>query len=273
MNDTRLTAEQFDVFNRDGVLRLPGFIPGADALAMADRVWADLGQRYAIDRQDTSTWTVIRPASFQKLERGGAFKRLDRPAFRALFDEFLGLWDAPKWWGQALVTFPERARRWDVPHQHWHLDLPPESARLARRRDSPLPCLRVFVFLNDVQPTGGGTLYIEGSHKVAADRAAEFPPGASSRSADLRERLKAEEPWLAALWSAAGENRIERFMGEGAIVRGVDLKVKEMTGGPGDAIVMHPATFHTFAPNVLTEPRLMVVQALYRRDCAWEIRL
>jgi hypothetical protein len=262
MNETRLTAAQLETFNRDGVLLLPGLIPRTHALAMAERLWTDLGDRYGIVRHDPATWNVERPANFQRLERGGGFAQLDQPGLRALFDQFLGVgnWDVPRWWGQALVTFPDRSLPWDVPDKLWHMDLPvgvPETL---------FPCLRVFVFLGEVRAKGGGTLYLEGSHRVVTDQAANLAPGEGRRSADMRERLKAEEPWLRALWSLGGENRIGQFMNDGQIVRGVPLKVKEMTGGPGDAIVMHPHMFHTVAQNTLDQPRLMLVQVIYRRD-------
>jgi hypothetical protein len=264
MNETRLTATQLETFNLDGALRLPSLIPRADALAMGERLWTDLADRYGIARHDPSTWAVERPASFQRLERAGAFAGLDQPAFRALFDEFLGVghWDAPRWWGQALVTFPDHSRPWDVPHKLWHMDLPVAVPA------PNLACLRVFTFIGEVRAMGGGTLYIEGSHRVVMDCGAGLALGEGRRSADMRERLKAEEPWLGALWSPGGADRVGRFMTDGATVRGVPLKGKEMTGEPGDSIVMHPNMFHTVAPNALDQPRLMLVQAIYRRGVA-----
>jgi hypothetical protein len=68
------------------------------------------------------------------------------------------------------------------------------------------------------------------------------------------------------LFTPGGENRVERFMIEGGHARGFPVRVEEMTGEPGDLIVMHPATLHTVAANALDRPRMMVVQALYRRD-------
>ncbi len=256
-----LTDERRAQFERHGVLRLPGLLPRPHAEAMADRLWSAMASSHGVGRDDRATWTVQRPAGFQALERSGGFRELDDPAFRALFDAFLGAgqWNEPPHWGAALVTFPDTVRPWDVPFRNWHIDLPASGA------GDDLSLLRAFAFLNEVRPRGGGTLYIAGSHRVVMDRARAAGPE-SLRSAQMRERLKVEEPWLAALWSKEDrEDRIERFMVRGGRARGVDLRVEEMTGAPGDVIVMHPCMFHTIAPNALDQPRLMVVQAMYRR--------
>ena len=44
---------------------------------------------------------------------------------------------------------------------------------------------------------GGGTLYVAGSHRLAM--AVERTEGAPVRSAQVRERLRAEYPWFASL--------------------------------------------------------------------------
>jgi hypothetical protein len=38
----------------------------------------------------------------------------------------------------------------------------------------------------------------------------------------------------------------------------VPLRVVELTGKPGDVILMHGDSFHAVAPNRLTEPRMML---------------
>lgn len=53
-------------------------------------------------------------------------------------------------------------------------------------------------------------------------------------------------------------------MPEGERVRGVHVRVEEMTGEPGDLIVMHPAMFHSISPNGLDTPRMMLSQAIDR---------
>ncbi len=85
-----LTRDQAAAFERDGVLRLPGFY-GADAVApMADALWDDLARRYGALRDRPQTWIDQRPAKFQALARSGAFAPLASPALHALVDDVLG---------------------------------------------------------------------------------------------------------------------------------------------------------------------------------------
>lgn len=252
-----LSFEQRAAFDHEGVLRIPGLFPTDQIAPMADRLWADLWERLGIDRDRPETWTHKRPAQYQALIRTGAFDALG-PRIGAVADAFLGAghWEIPKHFGQPLVTFPTGP--WNVPHTMWHLDVPPTDCL------SGLPVLRVFTFLEPVLPHGGGTCYVEGSHRVMIDRARHAAVGEQLRSADVKKVMRREEPWFAALFAPGGGERERRFVVEGGIARGIEVRVREMTGAPGDAIVMHPAMLHTIAPNGRNRPRLMLVQALPR---------
>ena len=255
--DFTLTQDQIVEFELAGMLRIPSFFPRQTMSEMADRIWTDLHKRFGIDRQRSDTWTKERPAQFQKLIRNGAFDALG-DSLSAIADALLGsgVWDRPRHLGQPLVTFPSGA--WDVPHSMWHLDLPATASVGA------LPIVRVFALLEPVRPRGGGTCYVEGSHRVIADRARLA--GESLRSVDIKALLLAEEPWFAALFSRETGNREQRFMIDGGLARGIAVHVREIVGEAGDAFVMHPSLLHTIAPNALDRPRMMVVQPLVR---AW----
>ena len=142
----------------------------------------------------------------------------------------------------------------------WHFDVPPTDCV------NGIPAIRIFTLLAPLHPRGGGTCYIAGSHRVTLDRARAAAPGDRFRSTDMKGLLQREEPWFTALFARDGHDRVRRFMNEGGVVRGVPVRVQEMTGAPGDTFVMHPAMFHTIAPNALDMPRLMLVQALTRHD-------
>ena len=247
-------------FERTGLFRLTGFYPAADVAAMVDALWADLARRFGIDRQRPETWTKERPAQFLALSRSGAFTDLGSDRLAALADAMLGpgAWTRPHRWGQPLVTFP-RQGIWEVPHTTWHLDYPGEGPIDA------LPAIRVFTFLEPVRSRGGGTLCIAGSHRVVGDLVRQAAPGAEMRSADVRAVLGIGEPWLSALFKPGGGERARRFMIDGGVARGLPVRVEEMTGDPGDVIVMHPFVLHTISPNARDRPRMMLVQSLGRR--------
>ena len=244
-----LTAEQHDEFRATGLLRLKAAFPWAAAEAMRERLWEFLASQYAIDRDERSTWTTESPAGFQPVTHSGAFRAVGSDSLCAALDALFGAgqWARPRWWGRPLVTFPGDGL-WELPDRGWHFDFMPASAR-------PRP-VQFFAFLNEVRPRGGGTLALAGSHRLVApylDRGEKF------RMPAVRASLAAH-PWLHGLWEPGGGDRIQRYMNDGAVIDGIPLRVVEMTGEPGDVILMHSDCFHCAAPNRLAEPRMMLTE-------------
>jgi hypothetical protein len=256
-----LTPEQLDEFDRRGVMRLPGFYPKADIELMADRLWADLETRYGVRRDRTESWTVASPTHFQALKRAGAFSALGSPKLFDLADALLGVgaWDKPARWGGPLVTFPTQAP--SLARPPWHLDIG------GVHRLNPLPILRVFTFLEPAAPHGGGTLYVAGSHRLAIE--IERARGGPVRSAQVRDRLRAEHPWFAGLL-ATPTTGLRALIDVEARIGAHTVRLEEMTGAPGDLIVMHPAILHGTAHNALDRPRIMLTEWIWRRGAASE---
>jgi ectoine hydroxylase-related dioxygenase (phytanoyl-CoA dioxygenase family) len=140
-----------------------------------------------------------------------------------------------------LFTLPN-ASAWAVPHQNWHQDFP-------RFPGSGCPGVQIFAFLDKVAAGGGGTLVVAGSHRL-------LNLGVRMSSSDLRKQLK-REAYFAELMSNKPGDRM-RFMREPVHVDGVEQQVVELTGDAGDVYFMDLRVLHTFAPNSLTVPRLML---------------
>jgi hypothetical protein len=96
------------------------------------------------------------PAQFQKLTGTGAFDAIATGQLCAATDDLLGpgRWQLPAHWGRPLVTFPRPGTAWNIPTTGWH----PDS------QDPELTMPAVFAHLAPVQPRGGGTLVVTGSH-------------------------------------------------------------------------------------------------------------
>jgi hypothetical protein len=249
-----LNTEQREHFMRRGFVRIANAIPRDQVEAMADQVWAFLQHRDGIRRDDTSTWTVVRPGQFQQLQSGGCFVALANPTVRGLLDELIGAgrWDEPKHWGNVLVTFP-RPGEWVLPATTWHLDYRPSAG------DARLPALQAFALVNRVRENQGGTVAIAGSHLVIAHLFNAQGGAGDNRSADVCALLKRTHPWFRELWTTDRPmDRRRAFMDTATQVLGIDVQVVEFFGEPGEIILMHPWMVHAAAPNCGCEPRIML---------------
>ena len=257
---TMLTSEQREEFDRFGIVRLPGAIARSDAEEMCECVWDTLRRRYQIRRDAPDTWGARRIAGFHDLRKSVTFEQIGSPAVCEALDNLLGAgnWQRPERWGSLLVTFPESRDRWVVPHQSWHLDFP------ASRSLQGLFAVRIFTCLTKLQPGGGGTVFVAGSHRLVQDLVGK--DGVDRlRSADARKALIRSCPWVKALCSLDEKvDRVQVFMNSGAVVNEVEVRAFEMTGEPGDVILTHPLMMHAGARNCAGVPRLVLSSTVYR---------
>jgi hypothetical protein len=225
--------------------RLPDAIPSDDVAVMRQRFWTFLAERDGVRPDEPWSWTVETPRHLQALRRSGAFAAMAAPAVVAALDDLLGDWRRPRNWGLPLVTFPGSG--WRVPTTGWHLD--------SYSPEHDLPGVSVFAFLLPTGPRGGGTVVLEGSHQLVNRHIAATGVW---RSGPLRADLAAAHPWLAEVWQGRHEP------GASAVLDGVPVTVRELTGDPGDVVLMHPRTLHAAAPNAAATPRMMLVEIINR---------
>jgi ectoine hydroxylase-related dioxygenase (phytanoyl-CoA dioxygenase family) len=110
-----------------------------------------------------------------------------------------------------------------------------------------------------MEVSGGNTLVVTGSHRLFQRLAVKA--GRPLPSAEANRQLRSQQPWFASLSSPHDTHgRIDRFMRNTTSVDGVDVRVVEMTGQPGDVYFMHPTLLHAPSPNVRNSPRLALTQ-------------
>jgi phytanoyl-CoA dioxygenase PhyH len=264
-----LTPEQRRQFMEDGVTRVCAAIPADAVDAMAERIWRVFTRRFGFLRGQPNTWTtpsavaVIQPVLVQ-MANAGVFAGMLSPAVESLLDEVFG----NRGWRRSPLPprplgplFPTPERTSSVPTRRWHFDHVPNRPDDAA--DQPWPeRVRLFGYLSSVEPGGGGTFYVSGSHRAAALVAAQmWATRERLTSSMLVRRLKDESDWFADLCSKGEEDpgRVSRFMGEGATFRDIPLRVAEMTGEPGDVVMWHPNLIHAGpTSNRRQTPRLML---------------
>ncbi len=124
----------------------------------------------------------------------------------------------------------------------------------------------VFGFLSNVGPLAGGTVVIEGSHRLVQQFVEKQPREKLGKMKTVRLALMDSEPWLRDLTKVGDTaKRVERFT-KTELVSGVPLRIVELTGEPGDIVLCHPWLLHAVAPNCGEFPRMMCVQRIHSKE-------
>jgi Phytanoyl-CoA dioxygenase (PhyH) len=151
-----------DAFADRGVVRLDGAFGRESAAHLREVVRRYAERRTGVMLDGSSPWPEGRiPLSWKGLKRNPAFGvLLDNPAVRGALDAIFGAagWQRPKPGAQVLVTLPMPGP-WSLP-DGWHMDCGFE------RPTWPVFAVKVFAFLGDVGPCGGGTMLLPGSHRL-----------------------------------------------------------------------------------------------------------
>lgn len=263
-----LTPEQLDEFDRRGVLRLRGLI-SADRVRRAREyvqrrlallgLWKD--GAWCLGDSPRPQWpaTGLTTSKVIGNKHPDVEALLEEPALLAAVEVLLGggafdrvVYPRPS----VLFTLPN-SDTWTVP-TGWHVDTP----RLASGKR---PGVQLFTFLDTVEPRGGGTLIVAGSHRLLNE-------GRFVRANEIRQLLS-REVFFRTLYSegeASVEDRV-RLLGHSSTVADVALEVVELTGAPGDAYLTDLRLLHTAAPNATDRPRVMVTHRFVREDVIQEL--
>jgi hypothetical protein len=254
MSDCVLTSEQIRDLETLGHTRTRAFT-AEDALQMQDIIWHRLG-KHGVLRDDPATWPKSNPPKLSKKVRSRSiFKDAISEEFLGAMDQLLGEgeWERPNDWGMVLTTFPETGKRpWDVESKgsfHWHLN--------PRRNGDRIRDVFSFNFLSSVKPQGGGTFIIEGSHHVVRKYLSELTPEQRARPLKpTKDGFNRYHPWLTELANKDAEG-CRRHFTDPTDVHGFQLRVVELTGEPGDAVITDAGVLHAKSRNCLDRPRFM----------------
>lgn len=251
---------EIDQLQALGFVKRAGAVPAELARAQCDAIWRELAALHGMARDDPRTWR--QPAKAPRSPKRHASERGITAALRGALDALLGAgsWPEPSDWGNVLFTFPN-AERWRLPKATWHWDSP-----IAPHRDGAAG-LHVFVLLDRMRPGGGATLFVQGVHRLTlAYYAGLSPEERRAKHAAHRRRVTSSNAWLRQLMGTepGPEDRIRHFMERASEVDGVPLRVREMTGEPGDVYLLHPLLLHSGASNARDTPRAMRGKLLVR---------
>lgn len=254
-----LTPAQRDAFDANGFVRVANAFPDADK--MRDHIWEVLDRLHGITRNDRSTWHIDGYTTGLKRDKNNrAYRAMSSLRLTGAIDDLLGegAWKHPQGWGGFLVSFPRPRVTWSLPEHNWHWDGDERSQiRLAG--------VQIFTFFSQVPEHGGGTLIVAGSHRLI-DRYVRrrAKKGKLPKRAVIRKAFYRSNKWIAELTDerAAKGDRIARFMRQSECIDDVHLRVVELTGDPGDAVICHPVMLHSRSDNCSEVPRFMRVKGL-----------
>jgi hypothetical protein len=248
---TMLTESQRLQFERDGIIQLQGAFDCRDAERMRDVMWNELRHRYGIEPTDPSTWNLHPPTGMKSSKRSRAFEPILGPIVVDALDDLFGpdRWVRPKNLGNVLVTMPNAAT-WRVPHKIWHSDF--EATAPSHR----LFAVKLWALCGDVEPGGGGTPQLAGSHNLFARY---LEGGADLDYKAAKAGFLRSHPWLKGLTRDDGvdPDRNERYLDVEVDIDGLPARVVELTGSAGDVFLTHGWVFHSIADNASDQPRLM----------------
>lgn len=194
---------------------------------MAKAVREDLGERIGIDLESPQQWTQPR-VWLQEMMTQPPYTDALTERFRLAVDQLVGpgRWKITKEMGWWPITFPGFD---DPPYgDDWHI----EGGWFHHHLYSPEQALVNLFCFSTVGPGEGGTLLVEGSHRLAARLLRDAEP-------DGLEADNFDEPLTAIL---------EREGWPGVV---------EVVAEEGDVALIHPLLFHSSNPNHGTRPRVM----------------
>jgi len=263
-----LTEQQQRDFRLRGFVKLTGAFSSEHAANQCTMIWQELREDYGIFEHDRTTWRQLNKQLRRSRDHPGHNAMVTEQIIDAL-DSLLGQgeWtrNGKSNWGSLLITFPNAAE-WDVPLRTWHWDstIPAHRHRVAG--------IQMFSLLAPMRPGGGATIFVEGMHHILLQYYAALPADKRQEKHPLhRKRFLNSHPWLRELSGVDHKIKDRRvfFMQQGGIIDGIEVRVLEMTGDPGDVYLLHPLLLHCGAANALDTPRIMRSKMIVQKDFRW----
>lgn len=262
-----LKPKQLEEFERQGVVRLEGLLSADSLRAARDVVLRQLAKlglwkdgAWRLDAVPRPQWPDhgLKTSKVIGNRHEALAALIADPALRAAVGSLLGgrayaargSYKRP----QVLFTLPN-AKTWTLP-DGWHADSP----RLASNESAGV---QLFTFLEPVEPRGGGTVVVAGSHRLMNE-------GRHIRPKDLVSRLRREVFFRDLTLARPSLGGQSAGLPAGA-VDGVPLQVMEITGEPRDAWLMDLRVLHASAPNAGDRPRVMLTHRYERADLLSEV--
>jgi len=256
---TMQTVDIRSRFESTGVVRLDAAFSADQAEAMRNAVWLHAERQAGLRPADPAGWAGSPVVNWKALTHDPVFGPLaDNQPLRDALDAIFGAgcWRRPRAGAQILFSLPEPGP-WVLP-DGWHMDCGFDHATW------PVPAVKLFAFIGEVGPQGGGTLVLPGTHRLVDHYRKALPAPAGAGKHNWLAFMR-HHPWLTRLLDGADRPDHGRpLIGEKSDLDGVPVEVVELTGSPGDIVLTHLHVFHTRSPNTTATPRRMLSKHIHR---------
>lgn len=220
-----MTSDQKSFFSEKGYLLLKGAVNKRQLEPTKDNILNELKRLKIWSSGKTLSASIKKTPAFQQITKlSGLIKQNDLHS-KMINQDILSAIDAlaqislfPAQ-NQFLISLPNQGD-WTINGLNWHTDI---SSSVSR----PISGIQAFILIDDVQPRGGATLALAGSHLLTREK-----------NSNVRQVLKQQ-------------GDIEREL------RADNLSIIEMSGHAGDVYLMDMSLLHTPSINSTNKLRLM----------------
>lgn len=230
-----LTEADIQNFSDWGILALRGFLPRKSTLAAKDAIVEKLKELNLLVGGKIASSRLQGLPVFQQIGRLGQMVGPIEEVNSLFTDELLNVVNSlankklTPTQPQILLSFPHKTD-WSLNNLNWHLDLTPP-------KEDQIPGIQAFLLIDDVQPNGGATLALAGSHKLPY----------TSRTKNAHEALRQNSDFAV---------NPEKYR-EPQVIEGVQIQIIEMSGRAGDVFLMDLRVLHSPSINAQRNIRMM----------------
>lgn len=224
-------------FSEQGILALRGFLPRKLVGAARESILSELSRlNLKVNGKIVSSKIRALPVFQQTSRLGqmvGRIEQVDRlfsdDLLTAMNDLTAAKLKSSQPHSQILLSFPHKMD-WSLNCLNWHLDLTPPKA-------DRIPGVQAFVLINDVQPQGGATLALAGSHKLHY----------VSHDCNAHEILRRSSDFA---------SNPEKYL-KPHVIEGTPIQIVELSGRAGDVYLMDLRVLHSPSINATRNIRMM----------------
>lgn len=247
----RLSPSDLILFQQMGIVRMPGFISKSAVESARDTLISEIDR---LKRQRKGSLLNRKEKELHPFQQILTLTTMIQPGpkITGLFPQDLTGLMSELARGRVAASHPFPQLLLSPPNQstdagfsfRWHLDaaVPPHDI---------CPGVQIFVLIDDLQPGGGGTLALAGSHRLP------YVSGFKSAHEALRS-----DSFFAELYAPIGTPSEKFFVPR--TVHGIEVSLIEMSGRAGDAFVMDMRVLHSPSPNRTSKMRMMATARYLR---------